>query len=132
MRGADCGPALIENRWARTLKVDRHPAATVLTADELDALLDAVPSARYSPVWSIQRWTAARIGECLALTWRDLNGAVTFRRANTKTKTTRQIPTAARLEAELQAYRVAWSADTATSPLRERSCSLPKAALIPP
>jgi len=118
VRVADCGPALIENRWARTLKVDRHGAATVLTADELDALLDAAPSARYRALWSIQRWTAARIGEFLALTWRDLNGAVTFRRANTKTKTTRLIPTAARLEAELQAYRVAWSAEHGHQPAK--------------
>ena len=56
----------------------------------------------------MQRWSAARIGEALALTWGDLNGVVTFRRATTKTKTTRQVPAAPRLIAELVAYREAW------------------------
>jgi len=99
-------------------KVDRHGSATTLTAEQLDQLLDAAPSPRYRALWSIQRWTAGRIGECLALTWGDLNGVVTFRKANTKTKTTRQVPTAARLAAELDAYRRAWAAEHGHPPAR--------------
>jgi len=99
-------------------KVDRHGSAAVLSAQELDALLAAAPSPRYRALWAIQRWTAGRIGECLALTWGDLNGVVTFRRANTKTKTTRQVPTAERLAAELDAYRRAWTVEHGHLPTR--------------
>lgn len=102
-------------------KVDRHGSATALSAEQLDRLLDAAPSPRYRALWAIQRWTAGRISECLSLTWGDINGEVTFRRANTKTKTTRQVPTAARLAIELDAYRRAWSAEHGHSPLREEA-----------
>lgn len=103
------------------MKVDRHGAAAVLTPEQLDALLDAAPSARYRALWSIQRWTAARIGEALALRWGDLNGVVTYRKGNTKTKATRQVPTVPRLEAELQAYRQAWKAEHGHAPDRDEA-----------
>jgi integrase/recombinase XerD len=102
-------------------KVDRHGAAATLSADEFEALLDAAPSPRYRALWAIQRWTAARIGEALALRWGDLNGVVTFRKATTKTKTTRQVPTAPRLEAELAAYRAAWEAEHGHAPARDEA-----------
>jgi integrase/recombinase XerD len=100
------------------MKNDRHGAASTLSPDQLDALLDAAPSPRHRCLWAIQRWTAGRIGECLSLAWGDLNGVTTFRRANTKTKTTRQVPTSARLEAELQAYRLAWTAEHGHTPAK--------------
>lgn len=103
------------------MKVDRHGAAAVLTPEQLDALLDAAPSPRYRALWSIQRWTAGRISEVLALRWGDLNGVVTYRRGNTKTKTTRQVPTAPRLEAELQEYRAAWEAEHGHAPARDEA-----------
>lgn len=103
------------------MKVDRHGSASVLTSQQLDALLDAAPSPRYRALWAIQRWTAGRIGECLALTWGDLNGVVTFRRANTKTKSTRQVPMAPRLAAELDAYREAWAQMNAHQPARDEA-----------
>lgn len=91
------------------MKIDRNGKAASLTEEQLDQLLEAAPSPRYATLWSIQRWTAARISEALALTWGDLNGVVTFRKANTKTKTTRQVPISPRLAAALDAYRIAWS-----------------------
>lgn len=94
------------------MKVDRHGKAAPLTAEEFAELLAAAPSARYRALWSIQRWTAARIGEALALRWADVAGRqVTYRRANTKTKTTRQVPQGEALQAELAAYRLAWAAE---------------------
>lgn len=90
------------------MKIDRNGKAAALSEEQLDALIEAAPSPRYAALWSIQRWTAARIGEALSLTWGDLNGVVTFRKANTKTKTTRQVPTSPRLASELAAYRIAW------------------------
>lgn len=103
------------------MKVDRHGSAAVLTDDQLDALLDAAPSPRYRALWAVQRWTAGRISEVLTLTWGDINGKVTYRRANTKTKTTRQVPTAPRLEAELIAYRQAWEAEHGHLPTRDEA-----------
>lgn len=100
------------------MKVDRHGSAAVLTAEQLDQLLEAAPSPRYRALWAIQRWTAGRVSECLALCWGDMNGSVTFRAANTKTKTTRQVPTAVRLEAELQAYRLAWATEHGHPPTK--------------
>lgn len=107
-------------------KVDRHGAAATLSADEMEALLDSAPSPRYRALWAVQRWTAARISEALALRWGDLNGVVTYRRASTKTKTTRQVPTAPRLEAELAAYRAAWAAEHGHAPGRDE-CLFPAA-----
>lgn len=102
-------------------KVDRHGAAAVLTEDELDALLEAAPSPRYRCLWAIQRWTAGRIGESLALRWGDLNGVVTYRKATTKTKVTKQIPTAPRLAAEIETYREAWAAEHGHAPAKNEA-----------
>ena len=103
------------------MKVDRNGSAAVLTAEQLDALLEAAPSPRYRALWAIQRWTAGRISECLALTWGDLNGVVTYRRSNTKTKTTRQVPTAPQLSAELETYRAAWEAEHGHAPAKDEA-----------
>lgn len=103
------------------MKVDRHGAAAVLTDEQLDSLLDAAPSPRYRALWAIQRWTAGRISEVLALQWGDVNGKVTYRKGKTKTKTTRQVPTAPRLEAELIAYRQAWEAEHGHAPSRDEA-----------
>ncbi len=111
------------------MKVDRHGSAAVLSATELDAVLDAAPSARYRALWAIQRWTAARISECLALTWGDVNGMVTYRRSNTKTKTTRQVPMSAQLAAEIAAYRTAWPRSMATPPKGMKPCFRVRAPL---
>ena len=103
------------------MKVDRHGSAAVLSAKELDALLDGAPSPRYRALWSIQSWTAARISECLALTWGDLNGVVTYRRSNTKTRTTRQVPVSTQLAAEIETYRVAWAAEHGHVPAKDEA-----------
>jgi integrase/recombinase XerD len=51
---------------------------------------------------------------------------VTYRKGNTKTKTTRQVPTAPRLTAELEAYRKAWAAEHGHPPTKEE-CLFPAA-----
>lgn len=92
------------------MKIHRNGKAASLSPDEFQALLEEAPSPRYRALWSVQRWTAARISEALALTWADVAGdRVTYRRANTKTKTTRQVPQGQTLKAELAAYRKAWA-----------------------
>lgn len=100
------------------MKNDRHGQATVLTTEQLDALLDAAPAPRHRALWAVQRFTAARITEALALRWADLNGVVTFRARTTKTGETRQVKISSRLAAELEAYRLAWAAEHGHQPER--------------
>jgi integrase len=92
------------------MKVDRHGKAAALTVEQFSALLAAAPSARYRLLWNLQRYTAARISEALALRWGDVAGQqVTFKRATTKTRTTRQIKQCPTLQRALEAYREAWA-----------------------
>lgn len=98
------------------MKVQRNGKAAALSADELAALLDAAP-ARYRCLFALQRATASRISEALALTWGDVIGTqVTFRRATTKTKSTRQVPQSEALQAELAAWRNAWAQEHGHAP----------------
>ena len=99
------------------MKIDRHGKAAALSAEQFAALLEAAPSARYRTLWAVQRYTAARISEALALCWADVIGAqVTYRRANTKTRATRQVPQAPALQQALAAYRQAWAAEHGHQP----------------
>ena len=99
------------------MKVNRHGQATVLTTEQLDELLAVAPSARYRALWSLQRWSAARITETLALTWGDVSaGHVTYRKQTTKTKTTKQIRCTERLQAALDDYRLAWAEEHGHAP----------------
>ncbi len=98
------------------MKIDRNGKAAALADDQLDALLAAAPSPRYRALWAVQRWSAARIGEALALRWADVNGCLTFRRATTKTKTTRQVPIGPALRTALDTYRIAWEAEHGHTP----------------
>lgn len=101
------------------VKLDRNGKARTLTPEQLDALMDAAPSARYRCLWALQRWSAARISEALALRWGDINGVVSYRASTTKTSTTRQVQMASRLAEEVQAYRAAWEAEHGHAPGRE-------------
>ncbi|MEB3262483.1 MAG: site-specific integrase [Cyanobacteriota bacterium] len=97
------------------MKVNRHGKAARLTAEEFAALLAAAPSPRYRALWAVQRWTAARIGEALALHWADVAGAqVTYRRASTKT--TRQVPQCEPLQQALVDYRQEWAREHGHAP----------------
>ena len=99
------------------MKIDRNGKAAALTAEQLQALLEAAPSARYRTLWTLQRFTAARISEALALRWADVGGKqVTYRRSTTKTKTTRQVPQNEALQQALEAYRQAWAAEHGRQP----------------
>jgi integrase len=98
------------------MKIDRNGKAAALTDEQLDALLAAAPSPRYACLWAIQRWTASRIGEALALRWADVNGVVSFRRVTTKTKATRQVPLVPALAAAVASYRQAWTAEHGHAP----------------
>jgi integrase/recombinase XerD len=92
------------------MKVNRHDKAAALTDEQLRALLAAAPSAKHRCLWTVQQWTAARIGEALALTWGDVTGGcITYRRATTKTRSTRQLLQVPALAEELASYRQYWA-----------------------
>jgi len=99
-----------------SVKIGRNGKAAALTDAKLEQLLAETLSPRYAALRSIQRWTAARIGESLSLTWADLNGCVTFRVAMTKARTTRQVPMVAPLRQALSDYRAAWVAEHGHDP----------------
>lgn len=101
------------------MKVDRNGKAAALTEEQLDALIAAAPSARFAVLWTLQRYTAARIGEALSLRWADINGMVTFRRSTTKTKSTRQLPIHPALREAVDAYRAQWEAEHGHAPERD-------------
>ena len=101
------------------MKVDRSGPAAFLTEEQLDALVAAAPSARFAVLWTLQRFTAARIGEALSLRWADVNGKITFRKSTTKTKTTRQVPIHPALREAIDAYREAWAAEHGHAPQRD-------------
>jgi len=99
------------------MKNNREGKAAALTAGQFAALLEAAPSAKYKALWSIQRWTAARITEALALTWGDVRGKEVFYSASsTKTKTPRTCPQGPTLQQELAQYRQAWAAEHGHQP----------------
>lgn len=102
------------------MKVDRNGRSAVLTHRQLDALLAAAPAPRYRALWAIQRWTAARISETLSLRWGDvIGGAVTYRKATTKGKATRQVVMAPQLASILDAYKQAWTEEQGHPPAKQ-------------
>jgi integrase/recombinase XerD len=102
---------------ADAVKIDRNGKAAAVTPEQFEALL-AVAAPRYRCLFTLQRATAARISEALALTWADVAAQqVTFRKANTKTKATRQVPQSQLLQAELVAWRLQWEQEYGQQPL---------------
>ena len=104
------------------MKNNRNGKAEALTAEQFAALLDAAPSPRYRALWAVQRFTAARISEALALTWADVAGQqVSYRAATTKTAVTREVPQGEALQQELAQYRQAWAAEHGHQPARSEA-----------
>ena len=88
------------------MKIARNGKASALTDQQFQDLLNAAPSPKYRMLWALQRYTAARIGEALQVTWAaTAGGRVTFLKATTKTKRTRQVPICPALAAEIDRYR---------------------------
>lgn len=112
------------------MKNNRHGKAAILTDEQFAALLEAAPSQVHRTLWLLQRKTAARISEALQLRWCDVDGAITFRKETTKTKTTRQLPIDNVLTSALAALRPAdasptdyvfHSRDSVSQPLSRRA-----------
>ena len=94
------------------MKIARHGKASALTDQQFQELLNAAPSPKYRMLWALQRYTAARIGEALQVTWAaTAGGRITFLKATTKTKRTRQVPICPALAAEIDRYRATCDAE---------------------
>lgn len=88
------------------VKIARNGKASALTDQQFQDLLNAAPSPKYRMLWALQRYTAARIGEALQVTWAaTAGGRVTFLKATTKSKRTRQVSICPALAAEIDRYR---------------------------
>jgi integrase/recombinase XerD len=88
-----------------------------LSDEQLDLLIESAPAPKYKCLWTLQRYTASRISEALALRWRDVsNGYVSFRKSTTKTKQTRQLPQVDPLRQALEVYRKQWAAEWGWQP----------------
>ena len=93
------------------MKINRNGKASALTDQQFKVLLDAAPSPKHRMLWALQRYTAARIGEALQVTWAaTAGGRITFLKRTTKTKATRQVPICHQLQVELDRYQAHWQA----------------------
>ena len=98
-------------------KIQGHGSSSVLTDSQLDLLIANAPHPKYACLWQLQRYTASRVSEALALRWMDVSaGYVSFRRSTTKTKQTRQLPQVEPLREALDTYRAHWAADWGWTP----------------
>ena len=88
------------------MKNNRHGQAAVLSDDQLDQLL-AECNDQYRLLFAITYYSSARISEVLKLVVSDIKGdTITFRKGNTKTKTTRQIKISSKLKTIINNYRL--------------------------
>lgn len=98
-------------------KINGNGKATALTDNELDLLIATAPAPKYKALWTLQRYTAARVSEALALRWNDVgSGYVTFRKSTTKTKRTRQLLQVAPLKECLDTFRLEWEQEWGWAP----------------
>jgi integrase len=113
------------------MKVQRNGKAAALTEQQLEALLAAAPSAKHHCLWMVQRWSAARIGEALSLSWADVGGKhVTFKKSSTKTKTQGSSFRLLLLLKSLLLTRSTGPRSTGTSQSLQRHCFQPQALLL--
>lgn len=82
------------------MKVNRNGQAEILTADQLTELLNELPYP-HRLIAAICYYTTSRVGEVCQLKAEDIRGSkIVFRRANTKTKRTKEVSIPAKLQAE--------------------------------
>ena len=92
------------------VKSNRNGQAATLTPDQLDAITEELPPSAPA-VFSVCRFTAARVSEALNLKWENIMQAeVVIPKTITKKKMkTRSIPMNPRLWEELARWRVKWA-----------------------
>lgn len=93
------------------MKNNREGKAAPLTPEQFQLLLDNAPDPKYRFLWTLQRNTAGRISECLALKWGSVNAThICFKKASTKTKTSREVIKSDQIKVALEEYRLIWAA----------------------
>ncbi len=88
------------------MKVNRNDQAEILTSDQLTELLDELPQP-HRAIAAICYYCTCRVGEVCQLQAEDIRGSkIVFRRANTKTKRTKEVFIPAKLKAELESVEL--------------------------
>ncbi|MDX2244550.1 MAG: tyrosine-type recombinase/integrase [Leptolyngbyaceae cyanobacterium bins.302] len=84
------------------MKVNRNGQAEILSSDQLGELLAELPYP-HRLIAAICYYTTSRVGEVCQLKAEDIRGSrIVFRRANTKTKRTKEVSIPAKLKAQLE------------------------------
>lgn len=94
------------------MKTNRYGQAAVLTSDQLDMLIGALPARHHQVLAEVCRRTACRISEGRQLTWASITSAgITFPKTITKGKlASRSVPMTAKLQGVLSDWRREWVA----------------------
>jgi integrase/recombinase XerD len=94
------------------MKTNRFGQAAVLSTDQLDRLIAALPAQHHKVLAEVCRRTGCRISEGRQLTWSCVtSGGVTFPKTITKGKlASRTVPATAKLQEILAAWRCEWAA----------------------
>ena len=95
------------------MKHQRCGQSSILSSENLDNLIDALPAGPHRVLATILRYTAARVSEARLLTWAAVSDThILFVKHNTKTKTSREVPMAPQLLDVLKR----WKAETNPRP----------------
>ena len=95
------------------MKHQRCGQSSILSSENLDKLIDALPAGPHRVLATILRYTAARVSEARLLTWAAVSDThILFVKHNTKTKTSREVPMSAQLLVVLKK----WKEETDPSP----------------
>ncbi len=88
------------------MKHQRCGQSSILSSENLDNLIDALPAGPHRVLATILRFTAARISEARLLTWAAVSDShILFVKHNTKTKTSREVPMSPKLLEALNQWR---------------------------
>ena len=95
------------------MKHQRCGQSSILSSENLDNLIDALPAGPHRVLATILRFTAARVSEARMLRWAAISDThILFTAATTKTKTSREVPLAPQLLDVLNR----WKAETNPRP----------------
>ena len=88
-------------------KTNGSGQAKTLNPAQLDQLIDAAPGVDHRCLWSLMRWSGSRVSETLQLRWGAIHEErIVFVKSTTKTRATREVLIAPRLQQELLRYRL--------------------------
>ena len=98
-------------------KVNGSGQAATLSPEQLELLLDSAPSPAQRFLWAVMRFSGSRVTETLRLEWSAIHAyRIVFIAATTKTRKTREVRMAPRLQDEAQRYRGEWSTQQGREP----------------